>query len=38
MNVGAHRIREIVRSLRNFSRLDEAEFKTVTRQNTPVWR
>ena len=29
MNVGAHRIREIVKSLRNFSRLDEAEFKAV---------
>jgi two-component system, NtrC family, sensor kinase len=29
MNVGTHRIREIVLSLRNFSRLDEAEFKAV---------
>lgn len=29
MNVGANRIREIVLSLRNFSRLDEAEFKQV---------
>ncbi|WP_224091919.1 PAS domain S-box protein [Nostoc sp. MS1] len=29
MNVGADRIREIVLSLRNFSRLDEAEFKEV---------
>ncbi|MGG6294570.1 sensor histidine kinase [Leptolyngbya sp. AN02str] len=29
MKVGAERIREIVKSLRNFSRLDEAEFKTV---------
>jgi two-component system, NtrC family, sensor kinase len=29
MNVGANRIREIVLSLRNFSRLDEAEFKKV---------
>jgi two-component system, NtrC family, sensor kinase len=29
MRVGADRIREIVASLRNFSRLDEAEFKTV---------
>ncbi|QIR36826.1 PAS domain S-box protein [Tolypothrix sp. PCC 7910] len=29
MNVGANRIREIVLSLRNFSRLDEAEFKEV---------
>ena len=29
MNVGAHRIHEIVKSLRNFSRLDEAEFKEV---------
>ncbi|WP_066381762.1 MULTISPECIES: PAS domain S-box protein [unclassified Anabaena] len=29
MNVGAERIREIVLSLRNFSRLDEAEFKAV---------
>lgn len=29
MSVGARRIREIVKSLRNFSRLDEAEFKTV---------
>jgi signal transduction histidine kinase len=29
MKVGTHRIREIVLSLRNFSRLDEAEFKTV---------
>ncbi|MGI0487335.1 sensor histidine kinase [Pantanalinema rosaneae CENA516] len=29
MQVGTDRIREIVRSLRNFSRLDEAEFKLV---------
>ncbi|MGL5061617.1 MAG: MASE1 domain-containing protein [Microcoleus sp.] len=29
MNAGTDRIREIVLSLRNFSRLDEAEFKTV---------
>ena len=29
MNVGANRIREIVESLRNFSRLDEAEVKSV---------
>ncbi|WP_414548004.1 PAS domain S-box protein [Anabaena sp. CCY 0017] len=29
MNVGTQRIREIVLSLRNFSRLDEAEFKQV---------
>jgi signal transduction histidine kinase len=29
MRVGTDRIREIVLSLRNFSRLDEAEFKTV---------
>jgi two-component system, NtrC family, sensor kinase len=29
MNVGTERIREIVRSLRNFSRLNEAEFKVV---------
>ncbi|MCX7596719.1 MAG: ATP-binding protein, partial [Fischerella sp.] len=29
MQVGAERIREIVLSLRNFSRLDEAEFKKV---------
>jgi signal transduction histidine kinase len=29
MNVGAERICEIVRSLRNFSRLDEAEMKKV---------
>lgn len=29
MNVGAHRICEIVKSLRNFSRLDEADFKSV---------
>ncbi|MEW6499848.1 MAG: HAMP domain-containing protein, partial [Cyanobacteriota bacterium] len=29
MRVGAERIREIVKSLRNFSRLDEAEFKEV---------
>ncbi len=29
MKVGTHRIREIVLSLRNFSRLDEAEFKEV---------
>lgn len=29
MKVGTNRIREIVRSLRNFSRLDEAEFKAV---------
>ncbi len=29
MQVGAERIREIICSLRNFSRLDEAEFKTV---------
>ncbi len=29
MKVGAERIREIVRSLRNFSRLDEAEMKQV---------
>jgi two-component system, NtrC family, sensor kinase len=29
MQVGTKRIREIVLSLRNFSRLDEAEFKTV---------
>jgi len=30
MKVGAERIREIVRSLRIFSRLDEAEFKTAS--------
>ncbi|MHC5598529.1 MAG: sensor histidine kinase [Nostoc sp.] len=29
MNIGAERIREIVLSLRNFSRLDESEFKAV---------
>lgn len=29
MKVGTERIREIVKSLRTFSRLDEAEFKTV---------
>lgn len=29
MKVGAERIREIVLSLRNFSRLDEAEMKAV---------
>ena len=29
MRLGAERIREIVKSLRNFSRLDEAEFKEV---------
>ena len=29
MRVGAERIREIVKSLRVFSRLDEAEFKSV---------
>ncbi len=29
MTVGTTRIRDIVKSLRNFSRLDEAEFKTV---------
>ncbi|MGG6296077.1 MASE1 domain-containing protein [Leptolyngbya sp. AN02str] len=29
MQIGAERIREIVRALRNFSRLDEAEFKPV---------
>lgn len=29
MNIGAHRIREIVKSLRNFSRLDESDFKAV---------
>ncbi|MEA5503029.1 PAS domain S-box protein [Halotia wernerae UHCC 0503] len=29
MNIGANRIREIVLSLRNFSRLDEAELKEV---------
>ncbi|MEA5620189.1 ATP-binding protein [Cronbergia sp. UHCC 0137] len=29
MQIGTNRIREIVNSLRNFSRLDEAEFKTV---------
>jgi PAS domain S-box-containing protein len=29
MKVGSERIREIVRSLRSFSRLDEAEFKAV---------
>jgi signal transduction histidine kinase len=29
MKVGTERIREIVLSLRNFSRLDEAEFKAV---------
>ncbi|WP_260446080.1 ATP-binding protein [Nostoc sp. UCD121] len=29
MEIGTNRIREIVRSLRNFSRLDESEFKTV---------
>jgi len=29
MRVGAERIREIIASLRNFSRLDEAAFKTV---------
>jgi len=29
MNVGAERIQDIVRSLRNFSRMDEAEFKAV---------
>ncbi|MDZ7961320.1 MAG: ATP-binding protein [Aulosira sp. DedQUE10] len=29
MTVGAERIREIVKSLRTFSRLDEAEFKSV---------
>ena len=29
MEIGTARIREIILSLRNFSRLDEAEFKTV---------
>lgn len=29
MQLGTNRIREIVKSLRNFSRLDEAEFKSV---------
>ena len=29
MEIGAERISKIVNSLRNFSRLDEAEFKTV---------
>ncbi len=29
MNMGTSRIREIVKSLRSFSRLDESEFKTV---------
>lgn len=29
MRMGTNRIREIVLSLRNFSRLDEAEFKAV---------
>ena len=29
MKMGTERIRNIVRSLRNFSRMDEAEFKTV---------
>ena len=29
MNIGTVRIREIVKSLRNFSRLDEAEYKEV---------
>jgi signal transduction histidine kinase len=29
MTVGTNRIRDIVKSLRNFSRLDEADFKTV---------
>ncbi|BCL35681.1 sensor histidine kinase [Nostoc sp. MS1] len=29
MKIGTQRIREIVRSLRNFSRMDEAEFKAV---------
>jgi signal transduction histidine kinase len=29
MNIGTTRIRDIVKSLRNFSRLDEAEFKIV---------
>ncbi|BAY30400.1 integral membrane sensor signal transduction histidine kinase [Nostoc carneum NIES-2107] len=29
MNMGTSRIREIVRSLRNFSRMDEAEYKAV---------
>jgi signal transduction histidine kinase len=29
MEIGSERIREIVKSLRNFSRLDEAELKTV---------
>lgn len=29
MNIGTERIREIVKSLRNFSRLDEADFKQV---------
>jgi two-component system NtrC family sensor kinase len=29
MNIGTERIREIILSLRNFSRLDEAELKTV---------
>jgi chemotaxis family two-component system sensor kinase Cph1 len=29
MHIGAHRIQEIVRSLRNFSRLDESKRKTV---------
>ncbi|MGK7924077.1 MAG: response regulator, partial [Spirulina sp.] len=29
MNIGTHRIREIVRSLRNFSRLEEADYKAV---------
>ncbi|MEO1211457.1 MAG: PAS domain S-box protein [Cyanobacteria bacterium J06638_20] len=29
MNVGAERIQDIVQSLRNFSRMDEAEFKSV---------
>lgn len=29
MRIGSDRIRDIIKSLRNFSRLDEAEFKTV---------
>jgi len=33
MKVGTHRIREIVLSLRNFSRLDEAEVKAVNLQD-----
>jgi signal transduction histidine kinase len=39
MKVGTERIREIVKSLRNFSRLDESDFKSVSVTNySPLGR